>query len=86
MNLNQEITLSDLLGIYSIYLSFKNLELNLTQSDKEQILQEVDVNSGKILDRIEQHLINQDKLLREIKEQIKNDYSGDISKDKFSSD
>lgn len=86
MNLNQEITLSDLLGLYSIYLSFKNLELNLTQNDKEQILQEVDANSGKILDRIEQHLINQDKLLREIKEQIKDDYSGDISKDKFSSD
>ena len=73
MNALQEITFSDFLSLYGIYLSFKNLELNLTQSDKQELMQELDAKTTQVLNRIEQHLEKQDAVLQKLQERVFND-------------
>lgn len=69
----QEITFSDFLNLYGIYLNFKNLELNLTQTDKQELLQELDEKTARVLNRIEQHLEKQDAVLQKLQERVFND-------------
>lgn len=73
MNTFQEITFSDFLSLYGIYLSFKNLELNLTQTDKQELMQELDEKTARVLNRIEQHLEKQDAVLQKLQERVFND-------------
>lgn len=73
--------LSDVLSLVGIYLSLKNLELNLTQSDKQEILDDLDDKTNHILTLIEKHLADQDELLKSIGECVIHDDSRNISKD-----
>jgi hypothetical protein len=78
LNLPEEVTLSDILGIAGIYLSLKNLELNLTQTDKQELLDVLDEKISLVIEHIEQHLAQQDEILAELRE-CTNDNSRNIS-------
>lgn len=75
MNEFQEFSFSDFLSIYGIYLAYKNLELNLTQTDKQELMKDLDTKTQQILTRIESHLEKQDKMLNELQERVLSDNS-----------
>lgn len=56
----------DAVNIASFILGLINCQENLTQNDKSEILQNSQTVSDKVIDRIEQHLVIQDKKIDQI--------------------
>lgn len=56
----------DAVNIASFILGLINYQENLTQNDKSEILQNSQTVSDKVIDRIEQHLVIQDKKIDQI--------------------
>ena len=76
MNNNQFNTL-DILNIMSLMISMQNYGMNLTQNDKQDLLQDLHDSLAVNVEDIHQHLLDQDKkidylisLLSEIKEKL----------------
>ena len=76
MNNNQFNTL-DILNIMSLMISMQNYGMNLTQNDKQDLLQDLHNLLTENVNDIHQHLLDQDKkidylisLLSEIKEKL----------------
>ena len=76
MNNNQFNTL-DILNIISLMISMQNYGMNLTQNDKQDLLQDLHDSLAANVNDIHQHLLDQDKkidylisLLSEIKEKL----------------
>ena len=76
MNNNQFNTL-DILNIMSLMISMQNYGMNLTQNDKQDLLQDLHNSLTENVNDIHQHLLDQDKkidylisLLSEIKEKL----------------
>lgn len=79
MNNNQFNTL-DILNIMSLMISMQNYGMNLTQNDKQDLLQDLHNSLTENVNDIHQHLLDQDKkidnlilLLSEIKEKLDKD-------------
>ena len=70
-----EWTFIDLLSLVSLCIGLQNLELNISQNDLDQQTKDIDkrVNDeiNKALDDIHSHLMAQDKVLKEMQEEIK---------------
>lgn len=58
------------LNVVSFILSYLNYEENLTQTDKQEIMVEVDRTTETTLREIHDHLQKQDDLLQQIWEKI----------------
>lgn len=58
----------DLLNIISFIIGVLNYEENLTQTDKQDLMGEVDSQMDKMLSEIHNHLAQQDALLNELVE------------------
>lgn len=63
---NNSIELLDLLTIISFALQISNLNANLNQNDKQELMNEVDSKTEKILRQIEKHLEIQDEKIDKI--------------------
>lgn len=60
----------DLLNIASFCIGLMNLEENMTQGDKQEIMQEFDHKTSQLLNEIHNHLEQQDKKIDAIMEKI----------------
>lgn len=60
----------DALSLASFYLGLANLEENLTQSDKDDLMGKLDVQANAILERIHGELEEQNRVLRDISSKL----------------
>ena len=58
---NGEFTFIDLLAITSFWIGIENYNMNLTQDDKQDLINELSTKSELLLKEIHQHLEKQDK-------------------------
>lgn len=63
MNNNEQLTLLDILNILSFIIGILNYNENLTQGDKQELMQEIDNKISLVLDKVQKHLEIQDKQL-----------------------
>lgn len=70
---NGEFTFIDILGILSFIIGMMNLDENLTQGDKQDLLQEFSSKADLLLKEIHSHLQNQDDKLDKLLEVYSND-------------
>lgn len=60
MDNDQQLSLLDLLNILSFIICLLNFNENLTQGDKQDLIEELDNKTSLMLDEIHQHLQEQD--------------------------
>jgi len=70
---NGEFTFLDTLGILSFIIGTMNFNENLTQGDKQDLLEEFSTKADVLLKEIHSHLEKQDNKLDKILEEISND-------------
>ena len=70
---NGEFTFLDMLSILSFLIGTMNLNENLTQGDKQDLLEEFSTKADILLKEIHSHLEKQDNKLDKILEEISND-------------
>ena len=70
---NGEFTFLDTLGILSFIIGTMNLNENLTQGDKQDLLQEFSSKADLLLKEIHSHLEKQDNKLDKLLEEKSND-------------
>ena len=70
---NGEFTFLDILGILSFIIGTMNLNENLTQGDKQDLLQEFSSKADLLLKEIHSHLKKQDDKLDKLLEEMSND-------------
>lgn len=61
----------DALALMSYAIGMANYEENLTQSDKDEIMQKLDEKTNGILEQLEADLSEQNEMLQEILESLK---------------
>lgn len=66
MNNNEQLSLLDILNILSFIIGILNYNENLTQGDKQELMQELDNKISLVLDEVHKHLEVQDKQLSTI--------------------
>ena len=74
--INGEFTFLDLVSLASFFIGIENLEMNLTQDDKQDLQNDLSEKADLLLNEIHGHLEKQDKLLTqilEVLEGLKND-------------
>lgn len=64
--LNRELDLIDLLSIMSFVIGLMNYEENLTQSDKQELMNELDRKTSRLLNELKKELNYQNELLERI--------------------
>ena len=60
---NGQLTFLDIVSLISFYIGVENLNENLSQSDKQDLLANLNNISKLLLDKLQTHLENQDKKL-----------------------
>ena len=73
MNEQQQFNFLDVLNVMSFYIGLLNLNQNMTQNDKQDLLKELNNKINFALIEIHKHLEQQDKKIDLIMEAIKND-------------
>ena len=71
-NNDNQLGLLDILSIMSFVISIMNLDENLGQSDKQELMEELNNKTNKLLSELHKHLEVQDDKLDKIMEAIKN--------------
>ena len=71
-NNDNQLGLLDILSIMSFVISLMNLDENLGQSDKQELMEELNAKTNKLLSELHKHLEVQDDKLDKIMEAIKN--------------
>lgn len=69
-NQQQQLSFIDTLSVASFVLGLMNLNENLTQNDKQELMEELNHKTDKLLDEIHKHLQEQDKKLDIILEKL----------------
>ena len=72
MLMNKQLDLLDTLNIMSFIIGLMNFNENLTQGDKQELLQEFSNKADLLLNEIHGHLEEQDKKLEEILNRLEN--------------
>ena len=70
---NGEFTFLDILSMMSFMIGTMNLNENLTQGDKQDLLQEFSSKADLLLKEIHTHLQQQDEKIDKILEELSND-------------
>ena len=68
---NGQLDFLDLISIMSFVIAVENLEENVTQSDKQELLEEFNDKATLLLNEIHAHLEKQDRRLSVIEETLK---------------
>jgi hypothetical protein len=63
---NGELTFLDIIGLLSFFIALENLGMNLTQKDKQELMQGLDEKTNTLLAEVHNHLKIQDQKLDEI--------------------
>lgn len=63
---NGEFTFLDIIGLMSFFIALENLDMNLTQKDKQELMQGLDEKTNKLLSEVHSHLEIQDQKLDDI--------------------
>lgn len=71
-NNDNQLGLLDIISIMSFVISLMNLDENLGQSDKQELMEELNNKTNKLLSELHKHLEVQDDKLDKIMEAIKN--------------
>lgn len=66
MNQNQQFSYLDLINIMSFVIGIMNLDENLTQGDKQDLMDDFDKKADTLLQEIQGHLKSQDKKIDSI--------------------
>ena len=66
MNERNQLYLMDILNVLSFYIGLLNLQENLTQGDKQDLMHEFDTQTTTILKEIHKHLEVQDNKIDDI--------------------
>ena len=69
--LNNNLDFLDLISIASFVIGIENLEENITQGDKQEMMEDLNKQIQKVLDEVHAHLESQDKKLDEILRRLK---------------
>ena len=75
---NGEFTFLDTIGLISFLIGMMNLEENLTQGDKQEIMESLSRKTDILLKEIHSHLEQQDKKIDRILEELTDDSRGDF--------
>lgn len=62
----EELTVLDVLNVLSFFIGLMNLDENLTQGDKQDLMSATDKQTAVILKEIHTHLEQQDRRLDEL--------------------
>lgn len=73
MNNNKQLSFIDILSIMSFCLGLENLNENLSQSDKQDLQNNLSESIDKVLQEIHAHLKQQDEKIDKILEVLSND-------------
>lgn len=68
---SEELDFLDIISIMSFYIGLENLYANLTQSDKQDLLNEFNDKAELLLTEIHKHLEEQDVRLSAIEQTVK---------------
>ena len=74
-NYNNQLSMLDLLNLLSLSIGLENYQMNLTQNDKQDLLQRLHNEGSVILAEIHKHLEEQDKKIDLILKKL-TDYTG----------
>lgn len=66
MNERNQLDLMDILNVLSFYIGLLNLQENLTQSDKQDLIRQFDTQTATILKELNKHLEVQDNKIDDI--------------------
>ena len=70
----------DAIAIVSFLVGLANYQENLTQTDKDEMMQRLDARMNAVLDRLEKDLEEQNKMLTDIIDKIKEIKESEIHK------
>ena len=68
---NGQLDFLDILNIMSFIIGLMNYDENLTQNDKQDLMQELNAKSDKLLQKIHRHLTEQDKKIDTILKEVR---------------
>lgn len=68
---NGQLDFLDILNIMSFIIGVMNYDENLTQNDKQDLMQELNAKSDKLLKEIHRHLTEQDKKIDIILKEVR---------------
>lgn len=68
---NGQLDFLDILNIMSFIIGLMNYDENLTQNDKQDLMQELNAKSDKLLEEIHRHLTEQDKKIDTILKEVR---------------
>ena len=71
LNNNQQLNFIDTLSVASFVIGLMNLNENLTQNDKQDLMKELNNKSDLLLKEVHQHLESQDKKIDMILQELK---------------
>lgn len=69
---NGQLDFLDILNVLSFVIGLMNYDENLTQNDKQDLMQELNAKSDKLLEEIHRHLTEQDKKIDIILKEVRN--------------
>lgn len=75
---NEQLGFLDLITIMSFVIALQNLDENLTQNDKQELMEEFSNKAGLLLAEIHRHLETQDQKLDKILEVLNSDSRGNL--------
>ena len=70
-NYQQQLDFVDVLSIASFVIGLMNLNENLTQNDKQDLMKELNNKSDLLLKEVHKHLENQDEKINMILQELK---------------
>ena len=70
---NKQLTFLDIINLMSFCIGLMNLDENLGQGDKQELLEEFSRKADGLLQEIHSHLADQDKKIDKILEELAND-------------
>ena len=68
--MNKQLDFIDLISLMSFVIGLQNLEENLTQGDKQELMQTVDEKTERVLREVKKELEYQNKILNYISERL----------------
>ena len=78
MTNNGQLDFLDLISIMSFVIALMNLDENMTQGDKQELMERFNEKADSLLNEIHQHLEDQDIKLDLIMEELKHGIERDI--------
>ena len=70
-----ELTFLDIVALMSFFVALQNLDMNLTQTDKQELQQDLANKTDQLLQEVHQHLEAQDQKIDQILSILEENYA-----------